>query len=1270
MLAKLFKRPSQKQHHPQARVSQADLDPRIVFHYGIPSTASILALDRTQSLLAIGTLDGRIKVIGGDNIEGLLISPEPLAFKYLEFLENQGFLASVSSENEIQVWDLEQKQIAGSLQWECNITAFSVIYGTNYMYIGSEYAMVSMVKYDAEDRKIKLLPYYITVNFIAEAAGMSLPDNLSVVGVLHQPCSPGNRLLIAYENGLIVLWDALEDRVVLVRGSKDLQKKEETVHSSPKGTRTELSDAISDSKQVEKEISSLCWVCDNGSSLAVGYVDGDIMFWDLSTAEPTKDHRSKRLANNVAKLELSSDDKRLPVRVLHWSANRLSHHPRGQLFVYGGGGIGSEEVLTVLSVDWSSGIESLKCIGRVDLTLVGSFADMVLLPAAGAMENGDTLLFTLTNQGQLHVYDKACWSALMSHQKKRTDGTAVQYPMFIPTTEPCMTVAKLALVDRDGKYSSALSKEVAVNKSNAEHTLKKGGAMWPLTGGVPSQLSDAENFHVERLYVAGYQDGSVRIWDATYPAPSLIYAIGPEVKGIRSTGANGAVSALEFCSLTLKLAIGDVCGLVRLYKLIGGSDETELHLVTNTEKEVYTSQQGNGPRCTAVFSILDSPITILQYANFGARLTVGYECGRVAMLDISTSSVLFLTDSVSNSSSPVICLSVKSFSDTNSLSQSPKGSESKNSTDPQNGMNPKDSESKTFSDSGNGLAIPKDSESKNVADPEHGMSVKDPEFKTLSDSENGLAIPKDSESKNVADPEPGMRVKDPESKTLSDSGNELAIPKDSESKNVTDPEHGKSLKDPESKTLSDSENGLTISKDSESKNVTDPEHKKSLKDPESKTLSNSENGLAFIMTRNAHFVILDSGTGNMIRSWPMHPKMDSTAISMYIIEDGDVLFDLSSAKKDSLDLPQKGVAKHDNVPPNADSGGTQLVVDQDTSTKTAYFLQRSVNMCVLLCCDYTLHLCSLKSLLEGDSNCILKVNFVKPCCWTTIFKKDGKDSGLVILNQTGVFEIRSFPNLEVVRDISLMTILRWNFVINMDKTFCSSDCGQMILVHGCELAFVSLLANKYDFRISKSFPCLHDKVLAAATDVIADLSQRQTQSAAHRILGGIIKGLKTSKTDQNMDPTGNHEKYCANLESLFSNPPFLKPSTDVKDVQEPVVLNLDDIVIDGPITVLPKDPNIKDEKKDKGSEKKKLFEGATSGTKPKMRTAAEIKAKYRETGDVSAAAARARDMLAERGEKLEKLRENTEELSSGAQDFASMAKELAKRMENRKWWHI
>ena len=67
-----------------------ELDPRIVIHYGIPSTASVLAFDPIQRLLAIGTLDGRLKVIGSDNIEGLLVSPKQLPYKYLEFLQNQG----------------------------------------------------------------------------------------------------------------------------------------------------------------------------------------------------------------------------------------------------------------------------------------------------------------------------------------------------------------------------------------------------------------------------------------------------------------------------------------------------------------------------------------------------------------------------------------------------------------------------------------------------------------------------------------------------------------------------------------------------------------------------------------------------------------------------------------------------------------------------------------------------------------------------------------------------------------------------------------------------------------------------------------------------------------------------------------------------------------------------------------------------------------------------------------------------------------------------
>ena len=41
---------------------------------------------------------------------------------------------------------------------------------------------------------------------------------------------------------------------------------------------------------------------------------------------------------------------------------------------------------------------------------------------------------------------------------------------------------------------------------------------------------------------------------------------------------------------------------------------------------------------------------------------------------------------------------------------------------------------------------------------------------------------------------------------------------------------------------------------------------------------------------------------------------------------------------------------------------------------------------------------------------------------------------------------RSLPTLEVLEEISLMSILRWNFKTNMDKTMCSSNNGQIFLV--------------------------------------------------------------------------------------------------------------------------------------------------------------------------------------------------------------------------------
>ncbi|XP_027329453.1 uncharacterized protein LOC113845930 isoform X2 [Abrus precatorius] len=1106
MFSRFFQHKSTPQQRPQDVVQgsfpSAKFDPRVVLHYGVPSTASILASDQVQRLLAVGTLDGRIKVFGGDNIEGILISPKQTSFKNLEFLENQGFLASVSSDNEIQVWDLKSRQIASSLKWESIITAFSVIYGTSYMYIGTEHGMVYVLMFNSDDRKIQILPYYVPTNIMSEAVGMSL-DHVSVVKVLHQPCSDGKRLLIAYENGLIVLWDASEDRIVLIRGQKDVKLKRKKVVSYPNGPKVELSDDKLDHEEEDKEISSVSWASNDGSVVVVGYVDGDIMFWDLSTAHYPPDQQVKKMLNNVVKLQLSSADRKLPIIILHWCANKSFNNSEGELFVYGGDEIGSEEVLTVLSIDWSCGIENLKCTGRIDVKLHGSFADMVLLSSDCHTEGASNMLFILTNPGQLDLYYNDCLSSIMSQQEKKTS-TPMQYPIVIPTLEPYMTTARFDVVCQDMKSFRSLFEILVAAKQHPIQNQTSMDIKWPLTGGVPGQLFK-EDHPVIQIYIAGYQDGSVWIWDATYPAFSLLYNIKSEVNDFKIGNASAPVSALDFCPDTLHLAVGDESGVVRLYGLIRSSDDTTVHFVTENGTEVHNMHHGDGPHCKAVFSLQNSAVCSLQFANLGEKLAVGYEHGQVAMLDISSSSVLFLTKTESDTSSVVVSMSAK-FSDTCCLNS-------------------------------------------------HQESVSD-----ISDN-------------------PGL-------------------------------------------------------------------------------------GLVFVMTKNARFLVIDTVTGNMVCSRTMNPKVKSNAISMHII-DGST--SEQSAEKLSSNLSPRSES---GTQANIQSENAQVEIEIATPVENSYFGQIVLNSLILLCYESELSLHSLNFVIEGSNKYIRKVNLVQRCCWTTTFKKDEKENVLVLLYQTGDIELRSLPTLEVLGESSLMSILRWNLKTNMEKTTCSSN-GKIILVSGNEAACISLLNCENEFWIPEYFPCLHDEVLAAAVDVTTSLSPNQNErQGASAIFANIGKNFKAGKADQNANQAVDTNNKLEILKQLFSSPPFLKPSSGT-DMQDSFVFDIDEIQIDEPVVFSsPRKHNIDQRDKGKETDRQKLFEDTSTNSKPRVRTTEEIKAKYRKTGDASTAAALARDKLVERQEKLQMLNQRTEELQSGAQDFASMATELAKRMENRKWWQL
>lgn len=72
---------------------------------------------------------------------------------------------------------------------------------------------------------------------------------------------------------------------------------------------------------------------------------------------------------------------------------------------------------------------------------------------------------------------------------------------------------------------------MCVTKLRGISTKSGTSTNWPLSGGVPYKLSSDES-RCKRIYIGGYEDGSVRVWDATFPVLSLVSVIGCQVSAI------------------------------------------------------------------------------------------------------------------------------------------------------------------------------------------------------------------------------------------------------------------------------------------------------------------------------------------------------------------------------------------------------------------------------------------------------------------------------------------------------------------------------------------------------------------------------------------------------------------------------------------------------------------------------------------------------------------------------------------------------------------
>ncbi|XP_020578032.1 uncharacterized protein LOC110023121 [Phalaenopsis equestris] len=531
---KLVEKASKKYAGNSANCLKAeDLNPHIAFHYGIPSGSSTMAYDSVQQILAFATNDGRIKLFGRDNTQALLQSDEAVPSKFLEFFENQGILLNVNTNNHIEVWDVDAQQLCHFYTFNEEITSFSIIQRSLFMYVGTCVGDISILKLDQRQRKLLCMQYRIP--FIESYGNVTESVyQIPVTHILPQPMAEMRRALIIFRDGSLSSWGIQESKPLFTGGSMQLSSNYET-----------------------REVMSACWACTFGSKVAVGYSNGDLFLWaipvisDMHTTMLNK--KEVHAASNIPYLKLNLGYKmdKIPITSLRWvvSDGRASF-----LYINGFSESGTSS-LQVMILNDNSESRTVKlalpltepCIG---VEIISSYSD--------SNKHKKDFLVLLLKSGHLCLYiEPEIENSLLKCQSKSSPSLPSHTIVKLPYYESRITAAKL--------YGSFLSSSGLTEEDNLFIANK-----FPhfLSADKRENLAHSstrfEGFAKARsLYITGHLDGAINFWDASLPVLILMLSIKPQQTEEGNASSNFSVTALHFDFSSQILICGDQNGLVR-----------------------------------------------------------------------------------------------------------------------------------------------------------------------------------------------------------------------------------------------------------------------------------------------------------------------------------------------------------------------------------------------------------------------------------------------------------------------------------------------------------------------------------------------------------------------------------------------------------------------------------------------------------------------------------------------------------------------------------
>ncbi|GLT82525.1 hypothetical protein SLE2022_008890 [Rubroshorea leprosula] len=585
----------------------SDVDPRLVFHYGIPFGSSKFSYDPIQKILAVSTKDGRIKLFGKGNTQAVLESSETVPSKFLEFIQNQGILLNVNFKNHIEVWDIDKKLLSHVHVSKGDITSFTFMQHGRYMYAGDSIGNITVFKLDQELCHMVQMKY--TIPFSASHGNLTeVSGDTAVTYILPQLTAESKRILIIFRDGVITLWDIRESRSTFVTGGNMLQS---LTHEG-------------------KQATSACWVCPFGSKVAIGYSNGEVLIWSIPTSnlKPESALESGTQTTPIFKLNLGFKSEKIPIASLKWT---YADGKASRLYVMGASEAGSTNVLQVILLNEHTESRNIK----LGLPLSEACLDLEIISSTIEQnKHKQDFLLLIGKSGHIYIFDDSSIEKYLLQCQSRS-----------PPSLPREVMAKMPFLDSNIIISKLVTGNHYMLRAEDDYII--------LTKDIPSpfplETKSKEGSHlnsnhfngfseIKNLYITGHSDGAIHFWDLSCPFPIPVLSLKQQSEDDFSLSGI-PLTALHFDGNSRILVSGDQSGMVRIFKF-----KPEPYATENS----FISFQGSTKKANnhiiqsvKVLKANGGSVLSLNINHSSKHLAIGTDQGYVSVVDIEGPNLLY-----------------------------------------------------------------------------------------------------------------------------------------------------------------------------------------------------------------------------------------------------------------------------------------------------------------------------------------------------------------------------------------------------------------------------------------------------------------------------------------------------------------------------------------------------------------------------------------------------------------------------------------------------